>query len=35
MYSEVKNEVTERLAQGTWFATTTDLWTSSAGGGQP
>ncbi|KAI2645357.1 E3 SUMO-protein ligase ZBED1 [Labeo rohita] len=31
----VKADVVKNLAQGTWFAATTDLWTSESGGGQP
>lgn len=29
MYSEIKADVSRRLAQGTWYAATTDLWNSS------
>lgn len=35
LYNEVKADVTKRVAQGTWYAATTDLWTSSGGGGEP
>ncbi|XP_038860759.1 E3 SUMO-protein ligase ZBED1-like [Salvelinus namaycush] len=33
--NQVKADVGKSLAQGTWFAATTDLWTSKSGGGQP
>ncbi|XP_056092489.1 E3 SUMO-protein ligase ZBED1-like [Rhinichthys klamathensis goyatoka] len=35
LYNQVKADVLKKLAQGTWFAATTDLWTSESGGGQP
>lgn len=34
MYNEVKADIT-KLTQGSWFAATTDIWTSSGGGGEP
>lgn len=35
MYNKVKNETAAKLAQGSSFAATTDIWTSSGGGGEP
>lgn len=35
MYNSVKDEVGKRIAQGKWYAATTDLWTSSGGSGHP
>jgi hypothetical protein len=35
LYYQVKADVGKSLTQGTWFAATTDLWTSECWGGQP
>lgn len=36
LYNQVKAAVVKKkIAQGTWFAATTDLWTSESRGGQP
>lgn len=35
MYNTVKADVKQSLAQGEYFAATTDLWTSERGGGEP
>lgn len=35
MYNRVKDETIAKLAQGSSFAATTDIWTSSGGGGEP
>uniref|UniRef100_A0AAY4AZD2 HAT C-terminal dimerisation domain-containing protein n=1 Tax=Denticeps clupeoides TaxID=299321 RepID=A0AAY4AZD2_9TELE len=35
MYQEVRAGVEEQLAEGEWFGATTDLWTSTGGGGEP
>jgi len=35
MYKEVRASVEEQLTEGVWFGATTDLWTSSVGGGEP
>ena len=35
MCNEVKADMTTKLTQGSWFAATTDIWTSSGGGGEP
>ncbi|XP_034540402.1 zinc finger BED domain-containing protein 1-like [Notolabrus celidotus] len=35
MYKEVRASVEEQLAEGVWFGATTDLWTSTGGGGEP
>jgi hypothetical protein len=35
LYNQVKADVGKSLVQGTWFAATTDLWTSESGGDQP
>lgn len=35
MYEGARRGVAEQLAEGTWFAATTDLWTSSGGIGEP
>ncbi|CAM4728583.1 unnamed protein product [Leuciscus chuanchicus] len=35
MYNSLKEDVGKRIAQGKWYAATTDLWTSSGGSGHP
>ncbi|XP_051771149.1 E3 SUMO-protein ligase ZBED1-like [Ctenopharyngodon idella] len=35
MYNSLKEEVGKHIAQGKWYAATTDLWTSSGGSGHP
>lgn len=35
MYSEVRATVEKKVSDGVWFSATTDLWTSSSGGGEP
>lgn len=35
MYNELRATVQEKVSDGVWFAATTDLWTSSCGGGEP
>jgi len=35
MYTELRATVQEKVSDGVWFAATTDLWTSSCGGGEP
>lgn len=35
MYKDVQASVEEQLAEGVWFGATTDLWTSTGGGGEP
>lgn len=34
MYKEVQASVEEHLVDGVWFGATTDLWTSTGGGGE-
>lgn len=34
MYKEVQASVKEHLVDGVWFGATTDLWTSTGGGGE-
>ena len=35
LYNQVRADVENRLAHGTWFGATTDIWTSENGAGQP
>ncbi|MBN3304884.1 LRC59 protein, partial [Amia calva] len=35
MYNELRVNVEKCVSEGTWYAATTDLWTSSGGGGKP
>ncbi|XDV11067.1 hypothetical protein PO909_000105, partial [Leuciscus waleckii] len=35
MYKEVRASVEEQLKEAMWISATTDLWTSSSGGGEP
>ncbi|XP_068122242.1 E3 SUMO-protein ligase ZBED1-like [Hyperolius riggenbachi] len=35
MYKEVRSSVEQQLKEAMWYAVTTDLWTSSSGGGEP
>lgn len=35
MYNELRATVQEKVSDGVLFAATTDLWTSSCGGGEP
>lgn len=35
IYNEIRGSVEEQLKEAVWISATTDLWTSSSGGGEP